>query len=112
MKRPMFTLTLLAAPALALALASREAVAAPQVAVRQSAPPHVPTITVRSRSILRTRIIANEFRVVWPLPAYVVLESVQGPPVRLTLQTSIRTSIALRQGEIVRLKIVPVRGRP
>ena len=107
MKKTAFlTLALLAAPALA--------VASPQVAVHQQPAPHVPTITIHAPSLLRTRtrIIANWFRVVWPLPTYVVLESVSGPPVRLTLQTSARTAMALRQGELVKLQIVPVRGRP
>ena len=104
MKKIAIALALLAAPALA--------VASPQVAVHQKPAPHVPTITIPSRSILRTRIIANRFRVVWPLPTYVVLESVSGPPVRLTLQASARTAMALHQGEIVKLQIAPVRGRP
>lgn len=103
-KNIIIALALLAVPVLA--------VASPEIAVHQAPTKAVPTITVRSQSILRTRVIANEFRVVWPLPTYVVLESVSGPPVRLTLQTSIHTSMALRQGEVVKLKIVPVRGWP
>ena len=104
LKGAFLTMALAAVPALALA--------SPQVAVHQSPAPRVPTITIHAPSLLRTRIISNRFRVVWPLPTYVVLESVSGPPVRLTLQASARTAMALHQGEIVKLQIVPVRGRP
>jgi hypothetical protein len=103
-KTTLFTLAFLAVPALA--------VASPEIAVHQTPAKPVPTITIHAPSLLRTRIIANRFRVVWPLPTYVVLESVSGPPVRLTLQASARTAMALHQGEIVKLQIAPVRGRP
>ncbi len=103
MKKTLLTLALLAAPILAMA--------APEVAVHQTAVPRRPTITIPSRSILRAHIISNRFRVEQLLPIQVTLASVSGPPIRVTLPIRIHTALALRSGEIVRLKIVP-RGRP
>lgn len=103
MKKTILTLALLAAPALA--------VASPEVAVRQSPAPCVPTTTVPAHSV-RARTVLNKFRVTQLLPIQVTVKSMSGPQVRVTFQIGARTALALRQGEIVKLKIVPVRGRP
>lgn len=100
MKKTLLTLALLTAPALAAA--------SPQIAVRQ-APTRVPTIAVSARSVLRARIVMNRFRVAYVLPSQVTLTSIHKPPIRVTFQIGIKTALALRPGEIVRLKIVPVR---
>ncbi len=103
MKKIAIALTLLAAPALAAA--------SPQIAVRQT-PAHVPTIAVSGRSVLRTRIVGNKFRVAYVLPTQATLVSIHKPHIRVTVEIGQSTALALRSGEIVRLKIVPVRGRP
>ena len=103
MKRPMLMLTLLAAPA--LALAARQAFAG-QIAVHQTPAAPVPTITIPARSLVSVRRIANRFRVEQLLPVQVTLVSLSQPTVRATFQIGIHTALALHQGEIVRLKIV------
>lgn len=55
------------------------------------------------------RIFTNRLRVVQSLPLRVTLETMTAPHVLATFHTSIRTAMALHPGEIVRLKIVPVR---
>lgn len=118
MQRPMLLLTLLAAPA--LALAARQTFAA-EIAVHQTPTAPVPTITIPARSPLNAHRIANRwsfdsvngsFRVTHLLPTQATLVSVEWPSVRMTFPIRPRTALALRAGEIVRLKIVPVRVRP
>ena len=106
MQRPMLLLTLLAAPA--LALAARQTFAA-EIAVHQTPVAH---ITIPARSLMRVRRIENRFRVTQLLPTQVTLVSIQWPSVRMTFPIRARTALALRSGEIVRLKIVPVWVRP
>ncbi len=97
MKKALLTLALLAVPALAAA--------SPEVAVRQTPAP----IVIHARSLLCEHILANRFRVVRVLPLRVTLESIAGTRVRFTVHTGFNTAVSLRPGEIVRLKIVPVR---
>lgn len=99
-KTTLFTLAFLAVPALA--------VASPEIAVRQVAVPRVPTITIPSRSILRTRIIVDEFRVLALTRGRVTLESAYGRPIVVTRPA--RTS--LHVGEIVTLTVTSLRGQP
>lgn len=99
MKKIAVALTLLVAPALA--------VASPEVQVHQTPAPA--PIVIHTRSLWQTRIVLNEFRVVRALPLRVMLESIGEPRVRFTMHTGIKTALALHPGEIVRLKIVPVR---
>jgi hypothetical protein len=84
-KTALFALALLAAPALA--------VATPEVAVHQTPTPTT-DITIPKR-----------FVVMYVLPVQAVLESISRPRVRVTVPIRIRTALALRSGEIVRLKI-------
>ncbi|UEO01114.1 hypothetical protein A9R16_006885 [Acidiferrobacter thiooxydans] len=90
-KTALFALALLAAPVVAMAT--------PEIAVHQTP---APTATIA---------IPQRFAVVYVLPVQAVLESMSSPRVRVTVPIRIRTALALRSGEIVRLKIVP-RGRP
>ena len=90
-KTALLTLALLAAPALA--------VATPEIAVHQTPTPTT-DITIPKR-----------FVVMYVLPDQAVLESMSSPRVRVTVPIRIHTALALRSGEIVKLKIVP-RGRP
>ena len=110
MKRPMLMLTLLAAPA--LALAARQAFAG-QVAVHQTPGPSVPTITIPARSLMRVRRIANEFRVArikrHALATRVFLFDMAGHEVIFTEPRG--ASQNLRAGEYVRLKIVAMQSR-
>ena len=99
MKKIVIALALLAAPALAAA--------SPVVAVRQATAPS--PIVIHARSLLQTRMLANRFLVVQSLPLRVTVETMTAPRVLVTFHTSIRAAMALRPGEIVRLKIVPVR---
>jgi hypothetical protein len=99
MKKIVIALALLAAPALAAA--------SPEVAARQTPAPQ--TIVIHARSLLCERILANRFRVVRVLPLRVTLESIAGTRVRFTVHVGFNTAVSLRPGEIVRLKIVPVR---
>lgn len=99
MKKIAVALTLLVAPALA--------VASPEVQVHQTPAPA--PIVIHTRSLWQTRILANRFRVVRALPLRVTVETMTRPRVLVTFHTSIRTAVALHPGEIVRLKIVPVR---
>ena len=98
MKKALLTLALLAVPALAAA--------SPEVAVRQTPAPS--PIVIHARSLLCEHILANRFLVVQSLPLRVTVETMTTPRVLVTFHTSIRTAMALRPGEIVRLKIVPV----
>ena len=84
-KTALFARALLAAPALA--------VATPEVAVHQTPTPTT-DITIPKR-----------FVVMYVLPVQAVLESISRPRVRVTVPIRIRTALALRSGEIVRLKI-------
>lgn len=105
LKRPMLMLTLLAAPA--LALAARQAVAA-EIAVHQTPAKPVPTITIPARSLLSARIIVDEFRVLALTRGRVTLESAYGRPIVVTQPA--RTS--LHVGEIVTLTVTSLRGQP
>ena len=96
MKKIAVALTLLVAPALA--------VASPEVQVHQTPAP--------APIVIHTRIVLNEFRVVRALPLRISVETMTRPRVLVTFHTGIHTAMALHPGEIVRLKIVPVRGRP
>ena len=98
-KHALLTLALLAAPALAAA--------SPEVAARQAPAPQ--TIVIHARSLLQTRIVLNEFEVVRVLPLRVTLESIAGTRVRFTVHVGFNTAVSLRPGELVYLKIVPVR---
>jgi hypothetical protein len=98
-KHALLTLALLAAPALAAA--------SPEVAARQAPAPS--PIVIHARSLLQTRIVLNEFRVVRVLPLRVTLESIGEPRVRFTVHVGFNTAVSLRPGELVYLKIVPVR---
>ena len=89
-KTALFALALLATPALAMAT--------PEIAVHQTPAPAT-DITIPKR-----------FVVMYVLPVRAVLESMSRPRVRVTLPIGIHTALALRSGEIVRLKIVG--GRP
>ena len=100
-KHALLTLALLAAPALAAA--------SPEVAARQAPAPQTIVIHAQARSLLQTRIVLNEFRVVRVLPLRVTLESIGEPRVRFTVHVGFNTAVSLRPGELVYLKIVPVR---
>ena len=93
MKKIVIALALLTAPALAAA----------------SPKAHVPTIAVSGRSILRTRIVGNKFRVAYVLPTQATLVSIHKPRIRVTIKIGQSTAVSLRPGELVYLKIVPVR---
>jgi hypothetical protein len=99
---------------LALAAAPALAAASPEIAVHQTPASAKPIITIPVRSPLRERIAVNTFRIVEVLPMMVVLESVQKPHVTIYQQIGMTESQFLFRhlGEIARLKIVPVRGRP
>jgi hypothetical protein len=88
-KTALFALALLAAPIVAMGT--------PEIAVHQTPTPAT-DITIPKR-----------FVVVYVLPVQAVLESMSGPRVRVTVPIGIHTALALRAGEIVRLKIG---GRP
>lgn len=107
LKRPMLMLTLLAAPA--LALAARQAVAA-EIAVHQTPVAH---ITIPARSLMRVRRIANEFRVAriknHATATRVFLLDMAGHEVIFTEPRD--ASQNLRAGEYVRLKVVAMRTR-
>ena len=89
------------------------AMATPEIAVHQTpAPTATPEIAVhQTPAPTATIAIPQRFAVVYVLPVQAVLESMSSPRVRVTVPIRIRTALALRSGEIVRLKIVP-RGRP
>ena len=92
MKKTLLTMAImLAAPVVAMAT--------PEIAVHQTP---TPTATIA---------IPKRFVVVYVLPVQAVMESTSRPRVRVTVPIRIRTALALRSGEIVKLKIVP-RGRP
>ena len=110
MKRPMLMLTLLAAPA--LALAARQAFAAQQIAVHQT-PALVPRITIHARSLVSVRRIANEFRVArikrHARATRVFLLDMAGHEVIFTEPRD--ASQNLRAGEYVRLRITGMKSR-
>ena len=109
MQRPMLLLTLLAAPA--LALAARQAFAA-QVAVHQT-PALVPRITIPARSLMRVRRIANEFRIArikrHARATRVFLLDESGHEVIFPEPRD--ASQNLRAGEYVRLRITGMKSR-
>ena len=101
MKKTAIVLALLVAPTLAFAKAP-----APHIST------NIPTIAVNAKSVQRSHFVGDRARVLMVLPMMVDLESLQVPHVKIIQRIGMPESFALHNGEIVKLEIVPGRGRP